>query len=38
VLAELDRQTVARHHARMRDPEARRAYSRRKVICEPVSC
>lgn len=36
VPAEVDRQTLARHHARMREPEARAAYRRRKVICEPV--
>lgn len=36
VAAESDRQIFARHHARMREDGARAAYSRRKVICEPV--
>lgn len=36
VPAEKDRQILARHHARLREQGARAAYSRRKVICEPV--
>lgn len=36
VPAEADRETLARHHARMREEASRAAYRRRKVICEPV--
>ena len=36
VPAEADRERLARHHARMREDGARAAYSRRKVIVEPV--
>lgn len=36
VPAEADRERLARHRARMREEGSRAAYSRRKVICEPV--
>lgn len=36
VPAEADRQRLAKHHARMREEGSRAAYSRRKVIVEPV--